>query len=120
MALSTLANTPKILGSGIGLLIVHATRRQPRAYVVDQKPNTNRDGTGTFGVVAPAARRRSPRSSAPCLRSLAAMSALPPKADMAERDQDVRFVPKADMKPLIRSTRLRVAGAAQALLARAL
>jgi hypothetical protein len=24
------------------------------------------------------------------------MSALPPKADIAERDQDVRFVPKAD------------------------
>jgi hypothetical protein len=25
------------------------------------------------------------------------MSALPPKADIAERDHDVRFVPKADM-----------------------
>jgi hypothetical protein len=25
------------------------------------------------------------------------MSALPPKADIAERDQDVCFVPKADM-----------------------
>jgi hypothetical protein len=25
------------------------------------------------------------------------MSALPPKADIAERDWDVRFVPKADM-----------------------
>jgi hypothetical protein len=25
------------------------------------------------------------------------MSALPPKADIAERDRDVRFVPKADI-----------------------
>jgi hypothetical protein len=28
---------------------------------------------------------------------LCAMSALPPKADIAERDWDVRFVPKADI-----------------------
>jgi hypothetical protein len=27
------------------------------------------------------------------------MSALPPKADIAERDWDVRFVPEADMAP---------------------
>jgi hypothetical protein len=27
------------------------------------------------------------------------MSALPPKADMAGRDWDVRFVPKADIRP---------------------
>jgi hypothetical protein len=27
----------------------------------------------------------------------AVMSALPPKADIAERDHDVRFVPKADI-----------------------
>jgi hypothetical protein len=26
------------------------------------------------------------------------MSALPPKADIAERDQDVRFVPKPDIQ----------------------
>ena len=26
------------------------------------------------------------------------MSALPPKADIAEHDEDVRFVPKADMR----------------------
>jgi hypothetical protein len=26
------------------------------------------------------------------------MSALPPKADIATRDRDVRFVPKADMQ----------------------
>jgi hypothetical protein len=28
------------------------------------------------------------------------MSALPPKADIAERDHDVRYVPKADMVTL--------------------
>jgi hypothetical protein len=28
------------------------------------------------------------------------MSVLPPKADIAERDYDVRFVPKADMEQL--------------------
>jgi len=27
------------------------------------------------------------------------MSALPPKADIDERDGDVRFVPKADIRP---------------------
>jgi hypothetical protein len=27
-----------------------------------------------------------------------AMSASPPKADIAERDRDVRFVPKADIR----------------------
>jgi hypothetical protein len=30
-------------------------------------------------------------------RPFIAMSALPPKADIEERDQDVRFVPKADI-----------------------
>ena len=29
----------------------------------------------------------------------ALMSALPPKADVAERHRDVRFVPKADIEP---------------------
>jgi hypothetical protein len=29
----------------------------------------------------------------------AAMSALPPKADMVEHDRDVRFVPKVDIRP---------------------
>jgi hypothetical protein len=29
------------------------------------------------------------------------MSALPPKPDIAERDQDVRFVPVADMRTAI-------------------
>jgi hypothetical protein len=31
------------------------------------------------------------------------MSAFPPGADIAERDHHVRFVPKADIEPLIRS-----------------
>jgi hypothetical protein len=31
------------------------------------------------------------------LSDISAMSALPPKADIAERDRDVRFVPKADI-----------------------
>jgi hypothetical protein len=30
-------------------------------------------------------------------KHIGAMSALPPKADIAERDRNVRFVPKADM-----------------------
>jgi hypothetical protein len=33
------------------------------------------------------------------------MSALPPKADMVPHDRDVRFVPKADIALLIRTTR---------------
>ena len=33
------------------------------------------------------------------------MSALPPKADIGTQSRDVRFVPKADIRPLIRSTR---------------
>jgi hypothetical protein len=32
------------------------------------------------------------------LAGLPAHSALPPKADIAERDGDVRFVPKGDIK----------------------
>ena len=36
------------------------------------------------------------------LRLVSLMSALPPKADMVERDRDVRFVPIAD---IMRSTR---------------
>ena len=32
----------------------------------------------------------------PTLQCVCAMSALPPKADIAERDRHVRFVPKAD------------------------
>ena len=35
------------------------------------------------------------------------MSALPPKADMCGATRDVRFVPKADIAPLIRSPRRR-------------
>ena len=31
-------------------------------------------------------------------RSVVVMSALPPKADIVERDRDVRFVPKADIE----------------------
>jgi hypothetical protein len=31
------------------------------------------------------------------LRNVSPMSALPPKADIAECDQDVRFVPEADI-----------------------
>jgi hypothetical protein len=34
------------------------------------------------------------------VNSLAAMSALPPIADIVERDRDVRFVPKADISHL--------------------
>jgi len=33
------------------------------------------------------------------------MSALPPKADMVQRSCDVRFVPKADIRRFIRSSR---------------
>jgi hypothetical protein len=29
------------------------------------------------------------------------MSALPPKADITERDRHARFVPKADMRPVL-------------------
>jgi hypothetical protein len=35
------------------------------------------------------------------------MSALPPKAHIAKRDWDVRYVPKADIPRLIRSLRRR-------------
>ena len=35
------------------------------------------------------------------------MSALPPKADMCSATRDVRFVPIADITPLIRSPRRR-------------
>jgi hypothetical protein len=35
-------------------------------------------------------------------RSEISMSALPPKADIAGRDEDVRFVPKADIGHFIR------------------
>jgi hypothetical protein len=35
------------------------------------------------------------------------MSALPPKADIAEGQLDVHFVPKADIRPAIRSSRQR-------------
>jgi hypothetical protein len=35
-------------------------------------------------------------------RSEIAMSALPPKADIAERDWDVRFVPQADILTAVR------------------
>jgi hypothetical protein len=38
------------------------------------------------------------------------MSALPPKADIRQRNCDVRFVPTADMGRLIRSTDRRVIG----------
>ena len=42
-----------------------------------------------------------------------AMSALPPKADIRQRDLDVRFVPKADIEPPHSDhPRRRVAGAA--------
>jgi hypothetical protein len=33
------------------------------------------------------------------LSDISGMSALPPKADIAERHSDVRFVPKTDMRP---------------------
>jgi hypothetical protein len=35
------------------------------------------------------------------------MSALPPKADIAERDEHVRFVPIGDIEQIIRSLRRR-------------
>src|SRR6516164_4684328 len=37
--------------------------------------------------------------------SLAAMSALPPKADIGTQSRNVRFVPKADISPVIHSMR---------------
>ena len=36
------------------------------------------------------------------------MSAIPPKADIGERDQDVRFVPNCDIDQPVRSPRPRV------------
>jgi hypothetical protein len=39
--------------------------------------------------------------------AVSTMSALPPKADIARRQLNVRFVPKADIEPLIRSARRR-------------
>jgi hypothetical protein len=39
------------------------------------------------------------------------MSALPPKADIAGCDRDVRFVPKADIRSAIRSSCLRAVNA---------
>ncbi len=41
------------------------------------------------------------------VRTLRRMSALPPNADIDKRDGHVRFVPKADIRRLIRSTRRR-------------
>jgi hypothetical protein len=38
------------------------------------------------------------------LRGVRPMSALPPKADIAESDWHVRFGPKADIRRLIRSS----------------
>jgi hypothetical protein len=35
------------------------------------------------------------------------MSALPPKADIAEHEEHVRFVPKAEVSRIIRSSLLR-------------
>jgi hypothetical protein len=48
------------------------------------------------------------------------MSALPPKADIAERQFDVRFVPKADIGRLIRSPHRRVRATSLAHRCRAL
>ena len=45
-----------------------------------------------------------------------AMSALPPKADMCSATRDVRFVPKADIPPFIRSPRRRDRSAASGTL----
>jgi hypothetical protein len=39
------------------------------------------------------------------------MSALPPKADMAQHDCDVRFVPKADIETLSRFSSISSTGA---------
>src|SRR5215469_85930 len=45
------------------------------------------------------------------LRHVRTMSALPPKADIAECDRHVRFVPKADIRPTpIRSRRRQAVG----------
>jgi hypothetical protein len=42
------------------------------------------------------------------------MSALPPKADIAERDQDVRFVPKGDILRCGREPRYSITSSALA------
>jgi hypothetical protein len=49
------------------------------------------------------------------LRRSIEMSAIHPKADIAERDRDVRFVPIADITAVIRSPRRRVQAVAQEL-----
>ena len=54
----------------------------------------SKGGGGRFGI-------RTPPSTA-LLERLRLMSALPPKADMDWHGHDVRFVPKADILPLIR------------------
>jgi hypothetical protein len=43
------------------------------------------------------------------------MSALPPKADIAERDKDVRFVPILDVQRFIRSPRSLARGCRHAV-----
>jgi hypothetical protein len=47
------------------------------------------------------------------LRGEFAMSALLPKADVAEHDQDVRFVPKADISSVWKVTERRAQAAAR-------
>jgi hypothetical protein len=44
--------------------------------------------------------KRKGRAALIARKSLDAMSALPPKADIAKRRWDVRFVPKADIRRL--------------------
>jgi hypothetical protein len=41
------------------------------------------------------------------------MSALPPKADIAERDRDVRFVPKADILRCSKERRYSITSSAR-------
>jgi hypothetical protein len=43
------------------------------------------------------------------------MSALPPKADMAQHDRDVRFVPKADIRSVSLKWRAHCCRASPAL-----
>jgi hypothetical protein len=60
--------------------------------------------TGKKGKEAKAARQRGDRRKLACgarltLKRFRFMSALPPKADIAEHHRQVRFVPKADIRP---------------------
>jgi hypothetical protein len=60
-----------------------------------QYPSTSWDNYGAVRV--PAKGLMSALGQKRTLEHLRAMSALPPKADIAERDWNIRFVPKAEV-----------------------